>query len=48
MTEELGLLLEAGIGLLPFGRLRLEKCFTSCLGTRELLQGLICILGESG
>jgi hypothetical protein len=46
--EELGLLLEVGIGLLLFGRLRLERCFTSCLGTRGLLRGLIYILGESG
>ena len=46
--EELGSLLEVEIGLLPFGRLILEKCFTSCLGTRGLSRGLTCILGTSG
>jgi hypothetical protein len=48
MMEELGLRLEVGIGRLLFGRWRLEKYFTSCLGTRGLLRGWICILGESG
>ena len=47
MMEELGLRSEVGIGLLLFGRLRLERYFTSYLGTRGLLRGLICILGES-
>jgi hypothetical protein len=48
MMEELGLLLEVAIGPLPFGRLRLEKCFTSCLGTRGLSRGWIYILGTLG